>query len=146
MTDAIFYDRGEFLAAAAAPEYATSARYRDEVAAKLQRSLEAGTVTPMGQEVTHEVRTDPYRIERTMPLAEQGLYGAGVPATGALPQWAEAAKVGNGSFFKSVEEVALAMAAPAYEADPTYRDAVYEKMQRSFREGTLDPALFNPAP
>lgn len=138
MTDDVFYDRGEFLAAAAAPEYATSARYRDEVAAKLQRSRAAGTVSPMGEEVRHEQR----HYEVNAWNNDEGLYGAGVPMPGPDPAQAIALNIDIGTF-KNVEEVALAFAAPAYEIDRGYQAAVLAKIERSIREGTLDPSVFN---
>ena len=94
MQDDIYYDRAELIEAQAAPEYQTSPRYRDEVAAKLQRSMAAGTVTAMGEEITHRQRLE----ERIVSNTDEGLYGVGNPIEGAHPAWAEAAKVSVGTF------------------------------------------------
>ncbi|WP_374469934.1 hypothetical protein [Phenylobacterium sp.] len=130
----IFYDRAEFLKAASSPEYAASARYRDDVAAKLQRSMEAGTISPMGEFINPADRTH----TRNAYYADDNANGYIVQ--GADPTWAEAGKVGRG-FFKSPEEIAAAFSAPAYEIDPTYQNAVREKIGRSIREGFLTPDL-----
>lgn len=141
MQDDLYYDHGEFLDAAASPEYQTSARYRDDVAAKLQRSIGAGNITPMGEEIRHD-----QRLKESEPYTdEEGHYGGTVQIAGALPEWAEAAKVSIGTF-GSLEEVALAMAAPVCEIDPTYRRALREKIDRSVREGTLPSDVFKLAP
>lgn len=137
MTDDLYYDRSEFLEAAAQPEYRSSARYRDDVAAKLRRSLEAGTISTMGEQISQEQRVH----TRTAFNTDEGTYGGAVEMPGADPTFAEAAKIGMGTF-ADMEAVAMAMSAPAYEADPTYRTAVYEKVQRSFRAGTLDADAF----
>lgn len=142
MQDDIYYDRAELLEAQSAPEYQSSPRYRDEVAAKLQRSMAAGTVSAMTEEFTHQERSRPvdYFFE------EEGLYGVGVQMPGPPPYWAAAAQVNNGGTFSSLEEVALAMDAPVCEIDPTYRLALREKIDRSIRAGTLPADVFNRAP
>lgn len=143
MNDDIYYDRGEFLDAAAAAEYRTSARYRDEVSAKLERSMAAGTITPMGEQIGHAQRIE----TRTAYGEDEGLYGVAVAMPAAHPAWAEASNVAVGTF-RDLDAVALAMSAPQFSADPTYRRAVFEKVERSKREGALDPSLFsrgNPA-
>jgi hypothetical protein len=132
MTDetTTYEDRGEYLKAVADPAYAESARYRDGVAAKLQRSLDAGTVTPMGQRVA------PYsdrRDSRVATFEAEGVYGELNPMPKADPVWAEAIKVGSG-FFDGPESIALAMAAPQFDLDAGYREAVHAKITRSINE------------
>lgn len=135
-----FYDRSEFLAATQAPEYATSARYRQEVQDKLARSYEAGTMTLMGERRTHNGLT----TRTVYSNAEtQAVYGNGMGRSlGADPVMAEAAAVATpGSFFNGPEEIARAMGAPQYEADPSYQDAVRNKIARSIREGFIGTDL-----
>jgi hypothetical protein len=141
-TDDVYFDRSEFLKAASAPEYATSERYRQDVAAKLQRSLDAGTVTPMGQRIAHEDTS----VTWTAYSAPEQMYGSHNPLPGAHPVWAEAQKVATG-FFRGPEEIAAAMGAPHFDRDPTYREAVREKIGRSIREGHIntDFAAADPA-
>lgn len=138
-TNDVFYDRKELLEAMASPEYRTSARYRDELTAKMQRSVQAGRITPMGEFVDPAQRSH----TRTAYYADDNANGFIMP--GADPTWAEAGKAGRG-FFKSPEEIAGAMSAPHFDADPTYRDAVREKIGRSIREGLLTADLQTAAP
>lgn len=130
----LFYDRAEFLKAAASPEYRDSPRYRNEVASKLQRSMAAGRITPMGEQITTADRTQ----TRTAYTTGDNANGYIVP--GADPAWAAAQQVTQG-FFKAPEEIANAMSAPAYEIDPSYRLALVEKVQRSQREGFITADL-----
>lgn len=132
----LYWDRSEFQKAASAPEYRDSARFRDEVAAKLQRSIAAGRITPMGEQITHEQRTH----TRNASSTNEGLYGEVVAMPGPHPHWAEAGKIGTG-FFKGPDEIANAFSAPAFAIDPTYQQAVREKIERSIREGYLTADL-----
>lgn len=137
MTDdtTTYFDRAEFIQAAADPQYRDSARYRAEVEAKLQRSLSAGTVTPMGEFVDYAQTIE----TRTAAHTDEGAtYGGAVPMPGASAAWVAASyeKISNGTF-GGLEELAWAMAAPAFEVDPTYQRAVQEKVARSRRAGTL---------
>lgn len=109
-------------------------RYREEVAAKLQRSLDAGKITPMGEQISHDQRSQ----VRTAYHVNEGASGYTVAAVD--PAWAEAGKV-NAGCFKSPEEIADAFNAPAFEIDPTYQSAVREKIARSIREGYLNADL-----
>lgn len=129
-----YFDRSEFLAATASPEYRTSARHREEVAGKLQRSIASGRITPMGEQISHSDRTHTRTAFNEMDLAN------GFTMSGAEPTWAEAGRVGSG-FFKDPEEIANAFAAPAFEIDPTYQQALREKIARSVREGWLTADL-----
>jgi hypothetical protein len=134
-----YYDRSEFLAAAKAPEYATSARYREEVSGKLARSTAAGTITSMGQSISRD-DTVHTRTVHNQPEG-QALFGNGVGhALGAEPSWAEASKVSQGCF-DSPEAIARAMAAPQFDIDPSYKQAVRNKIDRSIREGYLTADL-----
>ena len=135
-TEDVFYDRDELLKAMASPEYAASSRYRDEIAAKLHRSSAAGTIAPMGEEITRQQRNH----ERIAVNTPEGMYGDAVPYPSADPHWVQAANVGVGCF-KSPEEVAAAFSAPAFESDPTYQAAAREKVARSMREGWLTADL-----
>ena len=128
MNDDIYYDRAELIEAQKAPEYATSARYRDEVAAKLARSLAAGTVTPMGAHQTPEQRTHTVHAVNL----DEGIYG------GAQPMPKPASPFGmNVGTFKTLDEITAATSVDSYR-DPTYRRAVTERIQRSIREETLE--------
>ena len=134
-----FYDLSEVREAMADPRYKTSARYRDDLAAKLHRSQAAGTVGRMGEE-----RPDGAFYKRDAYDEDANVNGFIV--RGADPAWAEAGKVNQG-FFKSPEEIAHALAAPACGIDPTYQHAVREKIARSVREGylTADLEAANPS-
>lgn len=135
MNEDLFFDREEMLKAMSAPDYAISPRYRENVAAKLQRSMEAGRISQMGEEI---VRPQ-VRQERIVSRPEDGQNGFTV--AGAHPAWAEASKANDGSFFKSQEEIANAFSAPAFEIDRSYQEAVREKIARSIREGYLTSDL-----
>ncbi len=139
MTDQpIYEDRADYLKAVAAPEYAQSARYRDEVATKLQASMAAGTVTPMGQFVGQH--RDAINGRMMTPQRPEALYSPGTnPMPTADPIWAEAGKVGSVAFFENPEQIANAMAAPHFEIDAGYREAVREKIERSIRESYITP-------
>lgn len=135
--DDTFFDRAELMEAMAAPEYATSGRYRDQIAAKLHRSVAAGTITPMGEQVAHHERSH----TRTAYNTDAGLYGDAVVMPKGDAAWAEAGKVADGGYFKTPEQVAAAFSAPAFEIDPTYQQAVRTKIERSQREGWLTADL-----
>jgi hypothetical protein len=68
------------------------------------------------------------------------MYGPANPMPGANPLMAEAAKVRSGCF-AGPEAIANAMAAPQYDLDPTYREAVRAKIDRSIREKWITPGL-----
>lgn len=128
MNDDVYYDRDELIAAQKAPEYASSARYRDEVTAKLQRSLQAGTITPMG---SHQTPAQRVHTVHAVNL-EEGIYGGSQP----MPKPASPFGMTLGTF-KTLDEITAATSVDSYR-DPTYRRAVTERIQRSIREGTLD--------
>lgn len=130
-----YEDRGEYLRAVADPQYAQSARYRDQVAAKLQASMTSGTITPMGRRADYgsTIHT------RNVFHEPQAIYGSHNPLPGADPLMAEAAKVGiAGSLFEGPEQIAAAMGAPQFDLDPTYQEAVHAKIGRSIRAGSID--------
>lgn len=131
----LYYDRDEYLKAAASPEYKVSPRFRDEVAGKLQRSMQAGRFTSMAEEITHAQRV------HTRTAYRPGSNENGYIVPGADPAWAAAGKVASDHYFKSPAEIADAFSAPAFEADRTYQDAVRAKIARSVREGFLTPDL-----
>lgn len=122
-----FYDASEFYAAMARPEYKTSARYRDEVAAKLQRSQAAGTVGSQSSIHRHDERTHTV----TASSLELGLYGGAQPMPKAVAFDVQTMN------FRTAEQLQAAVDSPSY-ADPTYRDALIRAMTRSMREGTMD--------
>ncbi|WP_293681522.1 hypothetical protein [uncultured Phenylobacterium sp.] len=135
-----YFDRSEFLKAVADPEYRASARRRDEVAQKLQRSLAAGTLQPMGEQIMHGQRNH----ERNAYYENDNANGYTVG--GADPTWAAAGQVATRHFFRSREEVAQAMSAPAFDVDPSYGTELYLKVQRSIREGHLGADFLTAAP
>lgn len=137
----VFFDRSELMEAMASPDYQTSARFRAEVADKLERSMAAGRVTPMGEAISHGQRSQ--TVNAYIP--DENANGLIVP--GADPVWAAAANVGAGSIFTSPEEIAAAFSAPAFEHDPTYQAAVRDMVARSIREGhiTSDLKAVSPA-
>jgi len=133
MSDDIFHDHSEMQAAQAAPEYKTSGRYREEFAAKFARSQAAGRIGSLGQRHAHGEGSTFHT--RTAQMADEPqMYGSGNPMPGANPRWAEAANVNKQAFFDGPEAIARAMAAPQFDLDPSYRDAVREKIDRSIRE------------
>ena len=136
----VYFARADYLEAARAPDYQTSARYRQEVADKLARSLAAGSVTPLGE--FHQHGNDPRSYERVAvdSRAPEGLYGSHNPMPGADPLWAEAARIDTGHF-DGPEAVARAMAAPQFDADPSYRRAVQAKVERSIGAGFINSDL-----
>ena len=123
-----FYDLSEVREAMSDPRYKTSARYRDDVAAKLHRSQAAGTVGRMGQEHPQGgwVHTT------NSSLGEEGLYGSSQLMT--KPNSPFGMTLGT---FKTLDEIHAAMTTVS-AVDPTYRQAVTERIERSIREGTLD--------
>lgn len=125
-----FYDMTEVHEAMANPLYRTSARYRDEVAAKLARSQQAGTVGRIAERITTDRRTYTVYASNT----EEGLYGYAQP----LPKPPSPFGMDVGAF-KNLDEIAAAMSADSYR-DPSYRRAVLQRIQRSIREQTLDEA------
>ena len=129
-----FYDLSEVREAMADPLYQTSARYRDNVAAKLQRSQAAGTVGRMGEYYPQGGRV------HTRTASDEDANVNGFIVRGAHPAWAEAGRVTQG-FFKSPAEIANALDAPACDIDPTYQQAVRDKIARSIREGWLTADL-----
>jgi hypothetical protein len=133
----LFFDRSELLEAQQSPEYGTSARYRADVAAKLERSLTAGTITPLGHRHTpNEAST---LVTRNGRIEEGVVYGGVQPLPGPSPLYKAALEVGRpGSFFDGPEDIAMAMAAPHFDIDESYRNAVREKIGRSIREGRID--------
>jgi hypothetical protein len=132
-----FYDMSEVREAMNDPRYRSSARYRDEVAIKLQRSQQAGTVA---SQASYHHRTNTRAPTRTV-TNEGEVQGLGKPAA-SQPFWAEASRVNQpGSVFTTIEATAAAMGAPQFDIDPTYREAVREKIARSIREGYLDANL-----
>jgi len=131
----VFFDRSELMEAMASPEYQTSARFREEVSEKLERSMAAGRISPMGEAISHGQRSQTVNAY----IADENANGLIVP--GADPAWAAAVNVGTGSFFKSPEEIADAFSAPAFQHDPTYQRAVQEKIARSIREGHITADL-----
>jgi hypothetical protein len=110
------------------------------VAAKLARSIAAGTVTPMGHFTGHGEGHSIHTRIASHDTIPEALYSSENPMPKADPLWAEAAKVGSG-FFASPEEIAAAMGAPQYDRDRTYRDAVSAKIARSIRERFIDTDL-----
>ncbi|HEX3888496.1 MAG TPA: hypothetical protein VHW05_13445 [Phenylobacterium sp.] len=141
--DLVYEDRGEYLKAVAAPDYAASGRYRAQVAEKLQRSMEAGTIQSMGQYTAHADTI--WQRNVVHEQTPEALYGTHNPMPSADPVWAEAAKVGTG-FFADPEAIARAMAAPHYSRDPSYQQAVRAKIERSINERwiTTDLAARDP--
>jgi hypothetical protein len=132
-----FYDMSEVRAAMNDPLYRTSARYRDEVAAKLHRSQQAGTVVSQS---SYHSRTNSRTPTRTA-INDGETSGLGKTAA-SQPFWAEAGKVSQpGSFFKTTEEVAAAMGAPQFDVDRTYQEALRAKIERSIRAGYLTADL-----
>jgi hypothetical protein len=129
----------ELAAARADPRYQESQRYRDEVAAKMAASRAAGTVKTEGSYVGHGNGSS-FHTMVARQTAPETLYGMGQDMPGADPVWAEAAKVATG-YFDGPEAIARAMAAPQYEIDPSYRQAVLEKIGRSQRENWIDANL-----
>lgn len=142
-----YHDRQEYLRAVADPQYSIDARYREEVGARLARSLAAGTVTPLGQFSPHGESQSFHTRIATDNRAPEAIYGSHNPMPGADPLWAEAAKVGSGTF-DGPEAIARAMGAPAFETDPSYREAVSAKIGRSILAGTItsDLAAIEPQP
>jgi hypothetical protein len=138
MSHDTYESRADLIAAQQDPRYAQSPRYREEVAAKLERSMTAGTITQMAQHIRHEdmIGTRHVRLE----AEPEGIYGGAVKLPGADPIWAEAGKVGGG-FFDGPEAIARAKAAPHYEVDSGYQQAVQEKIARSIREKFIDTNL-----
>lgn len=132
-----FYDMAELREAMNDPRYRTSARYRDEVAAKMHRSQQAGTVE---RQSSYHSRVNVRAPTRTA-TNEGDIQGLGKPA-GSEPFYAEALRVSQpGSFFTTGEDIASAMGAPQFDIDPTYREALREKIARSIREGYITPDL-----
>jgi hypothetical protein len=129
-----FYDHSEVREAMNDPRYRTSARYRDELAAKLHRSQQAGTVARQSQYYDHRQRVR--GRERNPAWGNPDANSNGFTQPDAVPEWAEAAKVGQaGSFFKTPEEIMQAMSAPHFDTDTSYRLALKDKIDRSIREG-----------
>lgn len=127
-----FYDLSEVREAMSDPRYKTSARYRDDVAAKLHRSQAAGTVGRMSEH--HPQGGWVYTTEKN--TADEGLYGSSQLMTKPASPFGM-----NMGTFKTLDEIHSAMSAIS-AIDPTYRQAVTERIERSIREGTLDqPAL-----
>jgi hypothetical protein len=147
---ATYTDRGQLLADQQSPEYGTSPRFRQEVADRLARTHAAGGFSraqPAG-EVTSTVSRVEHGEGKTIHTSTvarentpNALYSPGHNAMpGANPLYAEAAKVGSG-FFDGPEAIARAMAAPHFETDAGYRQAVSDKIGRSQREGFIDAGL-----
>jgi hypothetical protein len=133
-----FYDMSEVREAMGDPRYRTSARYRDEVAAKLHRSQQAGTVVSQTSYHGSQKRTLGRDRDYDFGHPNANANANGFIQPGADQAWAEAAKVGQaGSIFKSPEEIMWAMSAPHFEADAAYQQAVREKIDRSIREGWI---------
>jgi hypothetical protein len=128
--DDTFFDMTEVREAMASPLYRTSARYRDEIAAKLIRSQQAGTVGRIAEMITTDQRSHTIHASNT----KEGIYGGAVP----MPKSASPLGMYVGTF-SSLDEIRAAMHAPSY-ADPTYRRALVERIERSARERTLDEA------
>lgn len=126
-----FYDMTEVHEAMANPLYRTSARYRDEVAAKLARSQQAGTVGRIAERITPERRSYTINVSNT----DEGHYGHAQPLPNP-PASPFGMTVGT---FKNLDEITAAMNADSYR-DPSYRRAVLQRIQRSIREQTLDNA------
>jgi hypothetical protein len=133
-TPELFYDRNELLDAMAAPEYAKSPRYRDQVSEKLNRSLHVGTLTPMGE------RIDPSQLTHTRNVYDPDANANGYTVRGPFPEMVEALRVNTG-FFHTPEQIADAMSAPQFEIDLSYRRALKDKIDRSVREGRITPDL-----
>lgn len=131
-----FYDRTEMLAAMQDPQYATSARYRDQIAAKVARSRDAGTISAQGEARTHNGLSERFSHN---PAETAAVYGNGHSTMpGANPAWDEARKVSMpGTFFEGPEAIAAAMGAPQFQVDEGYRQAVKNKIDRSIREGFI---------
>ena len=137
MTDQTTYESQADLARDIAdPRYAESPRYRDEVAAKLRQSVDAGTISAPAQFTSYgdTIHT------RTAYHEPEAMYGSANPMPGADPLMAEAAKIGSG-FFEGPEAIANAMAAPHFDLDVGYQRAVADKIGRSIREGFITPDL-----
>ncbi|MDP3117969.1 MAG: hypothetical protein Q8N19_12745 [Phenylobacterium sp.] len=122
-----FFDISEVHQAIADPLYKTSERYRSEVASKLTRSQAAGTVGRMGEQITHAQRT---HTVNAVNLAE-GTYG------GAQPMPKPAPPLSSIHTFSSLDQINAVMSSDSYR-DPTYRQGVVERIERSIRAGTLD--------
>jgi hypothetical protein len=106
-----FYDMSEVREAMGDPRYRTSARYRDEVAAKLHRSQQAGTVVSQTSYHGSQKRTLGRDRDYDFGHPNANANANGFIQPGADQAWAEAAKVGQaGSIFKSPEEIMWAMA------------------------------------
>jgi hypothetical protein len=145
-----YEDQGQLLADQRSPEYATSSRYRQGVQEKLQRTHAAGGFSrsqPLG-ELGSSVSYFQHGEGSTIHTGRfgrtnepEGVYGGAVKLPGADPIFAEAAKVNTEHFFDGPEAIARAMAAPHYEVDAGYQQAVQEKIARSIREKFIDTNL-----
>jgi hypothetical protein len=118
------------------PRYRTSGRFRDEVAAKLHRSHQAGTVA--SQASYHDGSKRTLGKDRDYSYGNPKANSGGFIQPPADPILAEAGRVAApGSFFTETETLAAAMGAPQFDLDPSYREALREKIARSIREGYL---------
>jgi hypothetical protein len=128
----IFYNRTEFQAAMANPDYSTSARVRSDIAAKLQRSQDAGTVGSLTGHHTQEVRSRTVEAQ----TAPEGTYGQVQDLTKPY----NPLNMNVAAAFSGIEEIGQAIDAPGFDIDPTYRAAVVNRISRSIRAGHLDEA------
>ena len=138
MTDqpTTYESQAELAADIGDPRYSQSARYREGVAAKLQASIDAGTIARPAQFTDY----DSTIYSKTIRHEPEAMYGSANPLPKPHPLFEEAQKVGSG-FFDGPAAIAAATGAPQWYLDPSYQQAVKEKIDRSIREKWISPGL-----